>query len=311
MEKEHIRNILALSLIKGIGATSIKKSFLFVEAFAHDWMKLAKMNAKVNQKNLFNNFSAAEAILSRCEKTNIQVVSIIDEEYPQKLLELKDPPPILYYRGNLSLANRAIGIIGEQRSSSLGNAIAQKLGAYFHQEWAICNGLNYGVEQAAVSDKEGAVLSKTIGVLTSGLNNYSRNTQVLAEKIVAANGLLLSEYEPDQAEDEFSGNKSSRIIAGISYGLMLVQSKIDGIAKYPLRAFCGLVRPLGVIEFASNQEYTNHDLFSANRLILEKHQAGLLEFCVAKKVKKMLTKDIISISNKEDYQEFEALLLSK
>lgn len=63
----------------------------------------------------------------------------------------------------------------------------------------------------------------------------------------------------------YSGSKASRIQAGLSHGLILVQSKIDGGSKYTLAKFAKLGRPIGVIHFPSSAEYQSES-FGANRL---------------------------------------------
>lgn len=300
METETLRNILALSLIKGIGAASIKKSLAFVEAFASDWKKLAKMSKKVNAEKLAENFAKAEEIIATCAASNIQLLSIIDAQYPAHLRQLHDAPPILYAKGNLTLLQRVVGITGTQESTALGNAIAQKLGEYFTEQWSICVGLHAGIEQQAIRTKEGEVRKGIIGIVSAGFHDPAV-TGSTTTQIIANDGLLLSEFEPNKSADLYAWNKTSRIQAGISQAMILVQSPLGGSSKYPLKAYAQFARPLGIIAFPSNREYLNHAVFAANRLILEKQKAGLMEFCGIKKVDQVISNEFIAIQHKEDY----------
>lgn len=312
MKEETLRNIIALSLIKGIGAATIKKSLLFVKAYANDWHKLAKFGAKVTASNLSENFKKAEEILLDCESSKIHLVSIIDEEYPQRLLQLKDPPPVLYYKGDLSLIHKAIGVVGTRNPSVLGDAIAKRLGTYFSDQWSVCNGLTGGIDQSVMLGEDGNIIQNAIGVLSSGLNydrTASKATQDLASKILTNNGLILSEHAPNKLEEKYAWNKTIRIQAGISNAIILVQSSVGGESKHPIKAFSNLNRPLAVIAFPSNKEYLTNDLFGANRLILKQDKEGVMELCGIKKVSQVSIGSIIVIRNKEDYLKLENAVL--
>lgn len=83
--------------------------------------------------------------------------------------------------------------------------------------------------------------------MSGGLNFHhtsSKITSELAEKVLKEDGLLISEVEPDRKEDQFSGSKASRIQAGLSSALILIQSSIDGGSKYTIKAFRNLIESL-------------------------------------------------------------------
>lgn len=167
------------------------------------------------------------------------------------------------------------------------------------------NGLVDGIDKHSIlSDSK--VVSNVIGVLSGGLNyeyTSSKTTCQLASLVMENNGLLISEVEPNKKEDQFSGSKSSRIQSGLSSALILVQSSINGGSKYTIKTFCGLGRPMGVVNYSASEEFNTNDSFGANRLILIKGIAGVAEFCGYKTSKSIHVSDIVSISSINDYQK--------
>ena len=300
-----LKLILALLKIKGIGNAFIKKNrnlfFLSKEETEHE---LLSISDKITSELINANLSYADSLIQRCDNLGIRIISIVDSIYPQSLLELSDPPAILFLLGNQKLLeNKKIAIIGTRKATKLGASIASRVGEYFSQNYSICNGLVDGIDKASVSSNQG-ILQNVIGVLSGGLNykeTTNKNTRELAELVLQNKGLLVSEFEPDQKEDQFSGSKASRIQAGLSSALILVQSSQNGGSKYTLKAFSGLNRILGIIDFSSNDEYKNDDSFSANRLINENGINGIMTFCSYKTLKNIRIKSLHKLRGLEDY----------
>lgn len=307
MENNSTRNIIALSLIKGVGSAFIKKNLFDIKRNKNNLLDLSKVGGKVDLSKLEDNLEEGERIINECENRKIGIISITDDNYPKNLFEIKDPPPILYYLGNISLLDKAIAIIGTRKSTELGNRIATRLGLYFSKNWSICNGLVDGIDKNSIIDNN-KIHPRVIGILSGGLNyqyTSSKITQELATKVLENDGLLLSENEPSKKEDQFSGSKASRIQAGLSNSLILIQSSIKGGSKYTIKTFSELERPLGIIDFSENKSFREDEIFEANRLILEKGKRGIMEFCDIKKIENIKTFKTIPIRNNNDYKLIE------
>ena len=306
MEKS-TENIIALANIKGIGASFMKQHINLISLYKDNLEMLVSLSNKIDEIDLYANILKAREIINDCATNDIKIISYLDTDYPKLLLEIKDPPPVLYAKGNLALLDKAIAIIGTRNSTDLGNKIAQKVGNYFSNQWAICNGLVEGIDKNSILNED-AVYSNVIGVISGGLHfeiTSSKITKEFAKKVLESNGLLLSENEPNKKEDQFSGSKASRIQAGLSKGLILIQSSINGGSKYTLKTFSELQRPIGVINFNSNTEFSNSDEFSGNRILLSDLNNGLQKMCNIKSNELIKTSKIISISGNEDYKIFE------
>lgn len=310
--------LIALSSpeIKGVGPSFIRKNIVTSDFFEEDVFLSIKELMLKNKKDisdevLDNTIELAKIVIEKCDKNNITVLSIFDDQYPRKLKKIKDAPAILYAKGNLQIIeNHTICVIGTRKPNINGERIAQRVSNHYQSKsWNICNGLADGIDQAAIHFGE-QYYTNVIGVLAGGLNFNERSTILKstakqANQILESGGLLVSECPPDKKEDTFSVVKSCRIQAGLADGLFLIQSSIDGGSKFTIKSFTELNRPIAVV----NPLKDDIDLidYSANRLIIDKSLDGL---SIISKTKKdnIQTKQIIVVSSKNDYQSFDSLI---
>jgi len=299
-----IKNILILSMVKGVGPAFIKKNcHRLINDSSCD--QLVRDSKPEELDNLVGYAKAADEIMSDCEANDIKMISIIDAEYPSPLKEIGDPPCILFLKGNQSLLKHVIAIIGTRHSSDLGNKIAERLGGYFANYFSICNGLVEGIDEHSIY-VEGKVLSNVVGIISGGLcynETCSAHHINVINDVLNAGGLIISEYYPRQKENMYSGSKASRIQAGLSHGLILVQSKVDGGSKYTLSKFAKLGRPIGVIHYPTSAEYES-DSFGANRLIVEKGKEGVAQVIGSNNISSLNIGTITVLSSKDDYNIF-------
>lgn len=300
------KDILILTMVKGIGPATIKKNINRLKngINAYDLIRELK---PVELENLSTYENDAETIISICQEERIEIIDITSAAYPSSLLEISNPPAVLYVKGNKKLIEKVIiAIIGTRHSTELGNRIAEKLGGYFSQRFAICNGLVEGIDEHSIYVNK-KVIPNVIGIISGGLcykSTCSQNHIRVIKDVLKADGLIISEYPPMKKEDQYSGSASSRIQAGLSLGIILVQSKIDGGSKYTLDKFVKLGRVVGIVNFPTNPEYQD-DTFEANRLIVKEKESGIAKFVGLKTSKTLNVKAIIPITSKDDYKEFE------
>ncbi len=129
----------------------------------------------------------AEAMLAFCERNGVRIVSDADEAYPAPLLEIHDPPGLLFVRGELSPRDgMAIGIVGARHATHYGLRQAERLAKELaNHGLTIVSGLARGIDAAA---HRGALAAggRTLAVLGSGvLNIYPPEHVKLAEEVAA------------------------------------------------------------------------------------------------------------------------------
>lgn len=157
----------------------------------------------------------------------LSAINILEKDkYQVRLKHIDKPPLVLYYKGDISLIlkDHILAVVGSRESSQYGKECCEKLLKGLKKDTVIVSGLAKGIDTYAhmAALKNGY---KTIAVLGSGIDNiYPQNNRDLVDKIVENGGLILSEYPGDVEPQKDNFILRNRIIAGLSTGLLLVES---------------------------------------------------------------------------------------
>ncbi|MEO6453731.1 MAG: DNA-processing protein DprA [Ginsengibacter sp.] len=177
----------------------------------------------------FQNFKLAEDEILFIEKYKITPLFITDKNYPQRLLNCYDSPPIVYFKGNANLnISRIIAIVGTRNNSEYGKAICEKIITDLtDQNVLIVSGLAFGIDSIA---HKSAIKNnlQTIGVLGHGLDRIYPNQNKLLAKQMIENGGLLTDFKSGTNPDKQNFPKRNRIVAGISDAVIVVESGLKG-----------------------------------------------------------------------------------
>ncbi|MBX3650185.1 MAG: DNA-processing protein DprA [Burkholderiales bacterium] len=156
------------------------------------------------------------------------VVTLADAEYPKSLLEIPDPPPLLYVKGRLDLLNRrAFAIVGSRNATAQGLANAEAFAAALSNAGlTIISGLALGIDAAA--HRGGLAGSgSTIAVVGTGLDVvYPARNRDLAHRI-AESGTLVSEFPLGTPGLAANFPRRNRLICGLSGGCLVVEAAIS------------------------------------------------------------------------------------
>lgn len=161
-------------------------------------------------------------------KNVIKTISIKDKNYPKLLKEIKDPPEVLYYEGELKSEENCFAVVGTRMSSSYGKQVALEIaGDLAEAGLTIVSGLALGID----SFSHLATLERgkrTIAVLGTGLDErsiYPQENLKLARKILKTGGALISEYPPGTHGSASTFPQRNRIISGLSLGVLIIEAK--------------------------------------------------------------------------------------
>lgn len=169
----------------------------------------------------------AENIIAEMEQYGVRAVTCFSDCFPESLVNIPDPPYVLFCRGNIDLlSSRCLGVVGTRKVSSYGKRVATDFASVLSEKFTIVSGLAYGVDAIA---HESALQQngKTIAVLGGGLIHvYPSANQGLAERIVQSGGLLVSEYGTFAEARTYRFPHRNRIVSGLSMGLLVCQSPI-------------------------------------------------------------------------------------
>lgn len=157
----------------------------------------------------------------------MKVINIQDEEYPKKLLKIKNPPKKLYIEGNEKLLNnKSLAIVGSRNCSQYGIKYTKEFAKVIaNNNVTIVSGLALGIDSVA-HDTAKECVGNTIAVIGCGLNHiYPPENKELFKQILEKGGCIISEYEPNKEVDMSNFPKRNRIISGISDAILVIEAR--------------------------------------------------------------------------------------
>ena len=174
------------------------------------------------------NIDAITPTLDWLKKDNAHVVTLADSTYPQKLLEISNPPVVLYAIGNLHWLNHpSIAMVGSRSATPQGEKNAEEFAmSLCNHGLCVVSGMALGIDGAA---HRGALKSNgaTIAVVGTGLDIvYPARHRDLAHKIAEC-GLIISEFSLGTPSKAQNFPRRNRLISGLSLGCLVVEANID------------------------------------------------------------------------------------
>lgn len=232
MRSEDYLAWLALALTPGLGARSAGK--LLREFGSPDAVFNASLTALEAQRlpavvaqaiHSRQPLSAAAKELANSQATNCRLLTWDEPEYPARLREIYDPPPLLYVKGNAELLNRhMVSIVGARRPTPYGNQMAERLARDLAARGlVITSGLARGIDANAHRGALAAVGGATIGVLGCGIDVvYPKENKKIFEEI-ERRGAIISEFPLGTFPAPQNFPIRNRIIAGMGHGVVVVE----------------------------------------------------------------------------------------
>ncbi len=224
---------IALGFVKGIGAITCKeliKHFKNPEhifkASKEELLKVGNMNEDlISLIKGFNEWRRVEQEIKKMERYGVRLLTLNDPDYPENLLNIYDPPPLLYMKGEIKKEDRlAIAVVGSRACSNYGRIIAERISRELALNGiTVVSGFARGIDSTA---HRGAlsVKGRTIGVLGSGMDNiYPRENKRLFLDITE-NGAIITEFPMGTKPYGFNFPRRNRIISGLSMGVLVVEA---------------------------------------------------------------------------------------
>lgn len=177
--------------------------------------------------SLDNQAEVARALAWAAEPGN-HILTLADQAFPKNLLEISDPPCLLYAKGNLGLLSfPALALVGARNSTPQGEQNAQSFAAALAEAGiTVVSGLALGVDAAA---HRGGLKGrgKTIAIVGTGADRiYPARNAELARNI-ATQGLILSEFALGTPPVAHNFPRRNRIISGLARGVLVVEAAVD------------------------------------------------------------------------------------
>ena len=198
------------------------------EIFMADEAEIDRMPCSDSLKRALCDKSLAESnrILEYCQQHEVGFLFWQDEDYPESLRVLRDPPVLLYYKGHLpDFASRlCIGVVGTRKMSEYGKNMAYKIGYELASSGTVLiSGMALGIDSVAAA---GAIAAKgaTVAVLGSGIDYIYPSEHKTLARVIQERGILLTEFPPATEPKGENFPIRNRIISGLSQGVVVVEA---------------------------------------------------------------------------------------
>ena len=169
-----------------------------------------------------------------------------DPDYPRLLLEISNPPPVLYYRGLVDVKENqgitpTVAIVGTRSPSEYGRRWTRKIStALAKSGFTVVSGLAAGIDtEAHTSCLEAG--GRTLAVFGTGVDIvYPKPNERLRDRVLQQ-GLAISEYPAGTQPNKTNFPRRNRIIAGLSRATIVIEAPQKSgalITAYQANDFC-------------------------------------------------------------------------
>ena len=228
---EHLKYWVALDQVRFLGSSRFRRLEAYFGTAEDIWrastgeLKVAGMEERVAQEVAATRGRVSpDDEMARLERAGVRALTWHDKEYPARLKEIHDPPPVLYVKGTLLPEDeRAVAVVGTRSPTAYGREAAASLsGALARSEITVVSGLALGID--AVSHRAALEQGgRTIAVVANGLDIvYPREHRQLTER-VAEQGAVVSEVPLGIRPEPRSFPRRNRLISGMTLGTLVVE----------------------------------------------------------------------------------------
>ena len=165
----------------------------------------------------------AERELEAAKRADAVPLFTIEPDYPALLARIEAPPPMLYVKGNRELLNvPAVAIVGSRQCSAAGVQLTKLFASQLADAgFVIVSGLARGIDRAA---HEAALKSGTVAVVAGGIDWIYPPEHAELQARIGSEGCLVTERPPGLQPRDKDFPRRNRIIAGLVYGVVIVEA---------------------------------------------------------------------------------------
>ena len=212
-----------------------------------------------------------DAEIERLTQSGVKALTWNDPDYPSRLKEIPDPPPVLYYKGTLLPSDeRSVAVVGTRGPTTYGREAAAALVADLSRIGiTITSGLARGIDGIAhrVALDNGG---RTIAVLANGLDIvYPREHTQLFQRI-QTQGAVVSEHPLGVRPDSRSFPRRNRLISGMSLGVLVIEAPESSGARWTVYHALEQDREVFCVPgsiFAPTSQFTNRMIQEGAKLV--------------------------------------------
>ncbi len=240
MDSEDDLHWLLLARLPGCTASTLRKLIAryddpreLLHAAESDWLAAGANHEVLRQRRavIANDghplWQQADSDRHTLGALNAGLLPLASALYPPLLRQIYDPPPLLYYRGDLCwLQQPALAIVGSRNATANGSRAAREIAAdLVRAGFLVCSGLALGIDASA---HRGALQAggATIAVMATGVDRvYPRRHDRLATDI-EQQGLLLTEFPPGSPPRREAFPQRNRLVSGLCAGVLVIEAAL-------------------------------------------------------------------------------------
>lgn len=294
------KEIVFLKNLKRVGNAAINGKYNKIIKESQDVddliLKIQEIESKFSLEDLQEAKEKSEGVFNQIIKSDIDVITVFDDNYPKKLEVMKNSKPaVLYVKGNIKILEKPnIAVIGTRKPSKLSQEFEENLvkNIVNTSDKVIVSGLALGCDKIAheTTVDENKI---TMAVLPSFVEDITpASNKKLAQKILDTGGCLISEYEPGTKVYKSNYVNRDKIVAAFCDSILVVECGEKSGTMHTVQAANKFERQI----FAFLPDNLPKDSFGGNKLILTNKDAIKLE----------VVEDFVKITNNSNNKKISA-----
>ena len=228
--------LIALNLVEGVGPVRVRQLMehfgeapAILQASSSQLMRVRGIGADTAEKiSTWEKSIDLAGELKRIADYGCHVLISSDENYPELLRQIYDPPVVLYVKGELTAKDKnAVAMVGSRQTTHYGIETARKLAYQLaYVGVTVVSGGARGIDTAA---HQGALAAKgrTVAVLGTGINLVFPPENADLFEHIAENGAVITQFPFNRPADKQSFPIRNRIVAGMTLGTVVVEANMS------------------------------------------------------------------------------------
>lgn len=194
----------------------------------------------------------ADAALMSWSRSGITVLSILDEQYPERVRAIREAPPVLFARGALRPSEVAVSVVGSRTASPAGLGFASTLArALAREHVTVVSGLARGIDTAAHTAAL-AVGGRTVAMIGTGLDRFYPPENKPLQQRIASEGAVYSQFFPDASPHRGSFLMRNAVMSGFGTATVVVEAGEHSGARAQTRNAVEHGRPVILTEHVAH-----------------------------------------------------------
>jgi DNA processing protein len=195
----------------------------------------------------------AAADLVSWRQQGIRVTTVLDGDYPERLLGIHQIPPIMFALGDLRAIDQAVSVVGSRKASERGRNMAAGIAADLaQQQITVLSGLAVGIDATAhrTALDEGG---RTVAIIGTGIHGYYPAVNRPLQDEIAKKGLVLSQFWPDAPPRRQAFPMRNAIMSGYGIATVVVEAGEHSGARIQARLAVEHGRPVILTDLVVSQ----------------------------------------------------------